>query len=60
MATFFRSFVEAIAPGREIPSPVCEAPELKGPQTATSGGGPQPRRPRTECALGLSSRATLE
>ena len=55
MAMFLRSFVEAMAPGREIPSPVHEAQESKGPQTAKSGGGPRPRRPRTECALGLSS-----
>ena len=40
MATFLRSFVEAIAPGWEIPSPVQQAPESKGPQTAISGGGP--------------------
>ena len=32
--------MEAIAPGRDIPSPVCEAKESKGPQTARSGGGP--------------------
>ena len=44
MATFFRSFVEAMAPGREIPSPVREAQESKGPQTAQSGGGPQPQK----------------
>ena len=32
--------MDAMAPGREIPSPVREAQELKGPQTAPSGGGP--------------------
>ena len=40
MATFLRSFVEAIVPSQEIPGPDYKAPELKGPQTATSGGGP--------------------
>ena len=52
--------MEAMAPGREIPSPVREAQELKGPRIAPSGGGPWPRRPRTECAIGLCSRAALE
>ena len=42
MAMFLRSFVEAIAPGREIPSPVCEAKEEKRPKTAKTGGGPGP------------------
>ena len=60
MATFLRSFVEAIAPSQEIPSPVRKAPESKGPQTATSGGGLWPRQPRTEPALGLGSRVALE
>ena len=40
MAMFLRSFVEAIAPSREIPGQDHKAPELKGPRTATSGGGP--------------------
>ena len=57
---FLRSFVEVIAPGQKIPSPVCQAPESKGLQTATSGGGPQPRQPRTEQTSGLGSRAALE
>ena len=60
MATFLRSFVEAIAPTWEIPSPVRKAPELKGSQTTPLGGGPLPRQPRTEPALGLGSRAALE
>ena len=60
MATFLRSLVEAIAPSWEIPSPVRKAPESKVPQTATSGGGPQPRQPRTEPAPGLGSRVALE
>ena len=38
--------MEAIAPGREIPSPVREAKEEKRPKTAKSGGGPGPRRPK--------------
>ena len=32
--------MEAIAPGREIPSPAREAKESKRPQTTKSGGGP--------------------
>ena len=40
MAMFLRSFVEAIAPGREIPTPVREAKESKRPQTTKPGGGP--------------------
>ena len=40
--------MEAIAPGREIPSPVHEAKEEKRPKTTKSGGGPGPRRPRIE------------
>ena len=34
--------MEAIAPGRDIPSPVREATEEKRPKTAKSGGGPGP------------------
>ena len=58
MATFLRSFVEAIAPGREIPSPVHEAKEEKRPKTAKPGGGPGPRQPKKE--QGQCSQAALE
>ena len=50
--------MEAIAPGREIPSPVCEAKESKRPKTTKSGGVPGPQRPRIE--QGQCSQTTLE
>ena len=50
--------MEAIAPGREIPSPVRKAKESKRPKTTKSGGGPRPQRPRIE--QGQCSRFALE
>ena len=50
--------MEAIAPGRDIPSPVQEAKEEKRPKTAKSGGGPGPRRPKKE--QGQCSQTALE
>ena len=58
MATFLRGFVEAIAPGREIPSPVHKVKESKRPKTTKSGGGLRPRRPRIE--QGQCSQTALE
>ena len=59
MATYLRSFMEAIAPNWEIPGQEGRAPESR-PWTASTGGGPRPREPRTDPAVGVGSRAALE